>query len=294
MTKIFLVIAALLSLVACSSAARLTESVSVPSDDMIVEESQMDMAGAAEMPAEVESNLPNVLESETVVLQDRKIIRNAELAIEVEDVIETLNLATALSTRFGGYTASTNTWTQGDQPYAQIRFAVPVERFETAMEQTRGLGKVKSESITSQDVTGQYVDIEARIANLEATAERIRGFLDDAKKVEDALNVNRELSIIEERLEVLKGQRNLLTQQTSFSTISLEIRPIPSIVPNRESTWSPVRTFYVALDALLEMARLAVDVAIWAIMLGGPVVLFFILLGLGVRWLFRLTRRSAS
>ena len=286
--KTMILIATMVSLLACASAPT-SESMSAPAADMAMEES----GGSTEnfVAQEVgESNLDIASGSESTALLDRKIIRNAQLSIEVEDVIGTLNAATALSTRFGGYTASTSTWEQSDQPFAQISFAVPVERFEAAMEQTRALGEVKNESINSQDVTGQFVDVEARIKNLEATAERIRSFLDDAKKVEEALNVNRELSQIEGQLEVLKGQRSALTQQTSFSTINLEIRSVPSIRIS-DNSWSPATTFYVALDALLEIARLAVDFIIWAVMIGLPVLLFFFLLFVAVRWLFRQVRR---
>lgn len=249
----------------------------------------------AEAPAESIS----YAEVDAHVLSNRKIKRNAYLRIEAKDVIGALNKATLLSTRFGGYTSGARTWSVDDQTYASYSFAVPVEQFELALEEMRHLGEVKDENVTSQDVTSQFVDLEARIVNLEATAERIRSFLADAKKVEEALDVNRELSSIEGQLEQLKGQRNALSQQTSFSTISIELVPPPPVpttvdVLEDAKTWSPVATFNAALEVLLSLAQFGIDLAIWVLVLAGPAA-FMLVLALWIgRRLFLPVRRATS
>jgi len=235
----------------------------------------------------------------STVLDSRKIIRNAYIRIEAQDVVSALNTATRLSEQVGGYVITSRTWRAGDLPYASLSFAVPVQRFEEALTQTRTLGEVQDENVTSQDVTGQFVDLEARIANLEATAERIRGFLDETKTVAEALNVNRELSTIESELEVLKGQRNTLSQQTSFSTVNIEFIPVPPVVTTGEvletvQTWSPLHTFNDALDVLLTLARAGIDLAIWALTIGLPLLLILSLLWWIIRRLFGIRVRVAS
>jgi hypothetical protein len=253
-------------------------------------------APAAEGSSPVNQSATGVTSS---VLDSRKIIRNAYLRIEAEDVVSALNTATRLSEQVGGYIVTARTWRAGDLPYATLSFAVPVERFEEALTQTRTLGEVQDENVTSQDVTGQFVDLEARIANLEATAARIRSFLEDTKKVEEALNVNRELSNVESELEILKGQRNTLAQQTSFSTVTIEFFPVPPVVTTGEvletvQSWSPVRTFNDALDVLLTLARTGIDLAIWVLTIGLPSLLVLSLLWWIVRRLFGLWARVAA
>ena len=263
----------------------------------------MNIAAPAAMEAPAAEGSSPVNQSATgmtsSVLDSRKIIRNAYLRIEAQDVVSALNTATRLSEQVGGYIVTARTWRNGELPYATLSFAVPVERFEEALTQTRTLGEVQDENVTSQDVTGQFVDLEARIANLEATAERIRGFLDATKTVAEALNVNRELSAIESELEVLKGQRNTLSQQTSFSTVNIDFIPVPPVVTTGEvletvQTWSPVRTFNDALDVLLTLARTGVDLAIWVLTIGLPLLLVLSILWWIIRRLFGLWMRVAA
>ncbi len=214
----------------------------------------------------------------TANLLNRRVIRHADLSIEVGDVTAALNGATALSTRFGGYVLSTQTWQAGEQPAARLSFAVPVERFEAALEAARALGDVQRETVDSQDVTAEFVDLEARLTNLEATAARIRGFLDDAKNVEEALAVNNELSRIEEQIEQIKGRLNALTQQTAFSTIDIELLPLPPVADPSETLrttarWTPLRTVDDALTVLIEVAQVGLNALIWLLMVGVPLAL---------------------
>lgn len=228
----------------------------------------------------------------SAVLDSRKIIRSATLRIEAKAVLEALNTATRLSDQVGGYVVSSRTWHVDNQPYATLSFAVPVDRFEEALTQTRSLGDVQDENVSSQDVTSQFVDLEARIVNLEATATRIRTFLEETKNVAEALNVNRELSTVESELEVLKGQRNALGQQTAFSTVNIDFFPVPLVVTTEEvletvQSWSPVLTFNAALDVLLALARTGLDVLIWVLTLGLPMLIIVGLLWWIVRRLMR-------
>jgi hypothetical protein len=258
---------------------------------MSVAEEAAEAPAAAGMAASAEYDAAGVaVESETVAeaavggqidtaaLQGRRIIRNAHVQIEADDVLAVLNEATALSTRFGGYTTQSRAWYVNDRPRASIAFAVPVERFESAMQAVRELGAVQDEQVSSQDVTAQFVDLEARIRNLESTVERVRGFLDEAENVEDALAVNNELSSLEAQLETLKGQRNALAQQTAFSTIAIEFVPAPPQITTQDvlnsvQVWSPSETFNDALDALLRVMQVGADAAIWLAVLGIPALL---------------------
>lgn len=242
------------------------------------------------------ASVPAVVSS---VLDSRKIIRNAYLRIETQAVVDVLNTATRLSNQVGGYVISSRTWYIDDLPYATLSFAVPVEHFEDALTHTRSLGDVQDENVSSQDVTGQFVDLEARIVNLEATATRIRAFLDETKTVAEALNVNRELSTVESELEVLKGQRNALEQQAAFSTVNIDFVPVPPLVTTGEvletvQAWSPVHTFNSALDVLLALARIGLDVLIWVLTLGLPPLLILGLLWLLIRRLFGIRLRPSA
>lgn len=255
------------------------------------------MADTADPQTAAEAAIPG--QTDTSSTQGRRIIRNAQMRVQTEDVPDALDAATKLSVDIGGYTTQSRTWYVGDQVHASISFAVPVERFESALQAARALGDVLDESVSSQDVTSQYVDLEARILNLENTVERVRGFLDEAENVEEALEVNNHLSSLEAQLEVFKGQRNVLAQQTSFSTINIEFVPVPPEVTTKDvlddaQGWSPLSTFNEALDALLELGQAGVDFGIWLVMLGVPALLALLVLGWIVRSIVRIFRRPRA
>ena len=225
-------------------------------------------AAAPTAPANTGANAPS---GAPLPQFDRKIIKNATIKLEAEQVFSALNQVTLLSSQYGGYVMNSRSWYEQDYPHALYSFAVPVERFEEALEQVRHLGKVLDETSSGQDVTDQYVDLEARIRNQEATAERIRGFLDETRTVDEALRVNQQLAQVEEQLEQLKGQRNALGQRAAFSTISVEFSPvIPNAGPKLGSVWSPLGTLAQATDALAAILRVLVDITIWIVVLSLP------------------------
>jgi len=226
---------------------------------------------------------------------DRKIIKNATVTLEVQDVSSALNQVTLLSSQYGGYVVSSRSWYVQDYPHAAYNFAVPVERFEEVLERVRRLGKVLDETTGGQDVTDQYVDLEARIRNQEATAERIRGFLDQTRTVDEALKVNQQLAQVEEQLEQLKGQRNALGQRAAFSTLNVEFSPaVPNAGARLSSAWSPLGTLAEATDALAAILRVLVDIIIWVVVLSLPFIVIggviFLVARMGWRLLARRKR----
>ena len=213
----------------------------------------------------------------TVAAWDRKIIKNATVKLEAKDVLNVQQRITALSNQFDGYVVESRTWYDSeDRPHALYRFAVPVDSFEEALGAVRDQGKVLDEQTSGKDVTDQYVDLEARIKNLEATATRIRSFLDDARTVEEALRVNQQLAQVEEQLERLKGQRNALEQRAAFSTITVEIAPpaLDGVITQNQpdEAWSPSETFAEATEVLMALVRRVVDAGIWVAVVGLPIV----------------------
>ncbi len=236
---------------------------------------------AAEAPAELPTGASPAGNDLVMPAPDRKIVKNATMRLEVENIFSALNQVTLLTSQYGGYVLNSRTWYEQERPYAVMTFAVPAERFEEALEQLRRLGKVLDETTTGQDVTDQYVDLEARIRNLEATANRIRSFLDEARTVEEALRVNEQLRYVEEELERLKAQRNVLERRTAFSTITVELQPLLPKADQEPPPWSPGETFEAAWRVLVRVLQLAVDAAIWVGVLGSPLLLLLVPL-----WIF--------
>ena len=104
-----------------------------------------------------------------------------------------------------------------------VTFMVPSGKFDDAIDQLSKLGKVQNEHISGQDVSAQYVDLQARLANEEAQRDAMLVLLKRAQSISDIIAIQTQLGQITQQIEELKGQIQYLDHNTSFSTISVNI-----------------------------------------------------------------------
>lgn len=235
---------------------------------------------------------------------NRKIIKNGDVTLEVENASITTNRITTFAVAAGGYVLSVQSQGQSGQARsAMVSVAVPVDRFEAVMEQIRGAGvRVLSEQATGQDVSQEYVDLQSQLSNLEATQARIREFLSQAKTVEEALNVNAQLTEIEGQISQIKGRVQFLQQRAAYSTITAQLQELPPATPTpgplatatatpRPTTipWQLDDTVNNATNTLSTVAQSIASFAIWLGIVGVPLLLPFAL-----GWLLFRTLRSRN
>jgi Domain of unknown function (DUF4349) len=230
---------------------------------------------------------------------DRKIVKNAELSVLVKDSDIAIDRLTQVVSDVGGYIVSSRVWYQThvdgeNYKYASVTLGVPVDQFETTMRRVRALGlRVLDENASGEDVTDQFVDLQSRLTNLEATQARIQSFLEDAKTVDEALRINQELAQIEAQIEEVKGKMKYLSDRSAFSTITVSISPdLPVIEPAPAPTpepWTPGKTLKDATQALVNAYQGFVEFAIWLFVAVLPILVPPAL----VLWLiFKLVRRK--
>lgn len=207
------------------------------------------------------------------------IIKNADIRLLVKDTDRAVDALTQTAFDVQGYIISSRTWYQSDyyganHKYATLTIGVPVDQFENTLRRLRSLAvRVLDENDSGQDVTSQYVDLESQVSNLEATRDRIRGFLDQAKTADEALRINQQLSEVEAQIEQLKGQMKYLQDRSAFSTITVNLEPqMPPVVPSPTATatpiaalgpWKPDDTTRQATYTLLSAYRVIGDFLIW-------------------------------
>jgi hypothetical protein len=215
------------------------------------------------------------------------IIKDATLVLTVRDVDQALTLVTALSADNGGYLIRTETWVEDEAKFAALNMAVPSARFEATLNQLRRLAlKVEHKTSSGQDVTAEYTDLRSQLTNLEATAARVRAFLDDAKTVEESLRINAELSRLEGDIERITGQMRYYEGRSAFSTINLSLQPEPAL-PAAPPGWDPARTVERATRVAVSLGQGAVDAAIWLTFIAGPPVLVALVLFVALRVVMR-------
>lgn len=221
----------------------------------------------------------------------RLVIKNAMVSLEVERVAEAEARIRARADQLGGYVVSVETRGGDEYQISTIVFRVPAERFEDALSGVEGLAReVLSRSVSGEDVTEEFVDLQSQLRNLDATRTRLLDLLTKATRVEDALSVNQALTEVQGQIEQIQGRLQYLQQSAAFSTISAELQPVPpppTII--EEDGWQPITVARQALRGLVEFGQgllsLAIVFAIWS-----PVWLPLLLLG---RWGWRRIARRA-
>ncbi len=155
---------------------------------------------------------------------ERMTVRTAEMSLIVDDVTGTINRTTALAESVKGYVVSSSTWSQGDRLRGTIAIRVPASDFSSVMKTLGEMAvKITSQSISSKDVTEEYVDLSSKLQNLQATHQQLLKILEKAEKVEDVLNIQREVTRIAGEIEQVKGRMQYLERTTATSLINVNL-----------------------------------------------------------------------
>jgi hypothetical protein len=197
--------------------------------------------------------------------QERLIIRTANMSLVVSNTEEAMATISQMAEENGGWVVNSSVFQYNENAKTgNITFRVPSSGFNSALEALRNMAvEVRNESTSGQDVTEEFVDVSARLENLEATADRVRAFLDDAETVEEALAVNQELSRLESDIEAMKGRLQYLSQSASFSTITVDLTPDVVGQPIEPSNWRPAVVFRNAVDSLVDALQEVAEFGIW-------------------------------
>ncbi|MFC2018962.1 DUF4349 domain-containing protein [Chloroflexota bacterium] len=155
---------------------------------------------------------------------DRMIVRIGNIHLVVNDVPITQDRIARLAADLDGYVVSSQRWKEGERLVGIISIRVPAGRFDDAMRTLRELAvEVTSEDSSSKDVTEEYVDLSAKLKNLEATEEQLLRLMEKAETVEEILNVQKELSRTRGDIEQTKARMQYLERTSTTSLIEVRL-----------------------------------------------------------------------
>ena len=164
-------------------------------------------------------------ERAALVAQNRIIVRTVNLALEVDDVADAIELISQNAQQIGGWVVGSD---RSSRHYGFIAVRVPAAQLDTALKWMREVGvDVLSEASTSTDVTDEYYDLRSRVTSLQATEEALIRLLDRAADVEDALEVQRELARVQVEVEAHLGRIKLLEETAAFSLVNISLNLAP-------------------------------------------------------------------
>ena len=158
-------------------------------------------------------------------VQTRVIIHTANVSLVVGDVATSVDWIAGLAHALGGWVVSSDRTSMHN---GAIAIRIPAGSLEDALAQLEGIAvEVESRTVTSQDVTDQYVDYQSRLVSMRATEQRLLSFLDRAGEIEDALDVHKEVAALQIQIEEIQGRLNYLEQTSAFSLIDVTLKLTP-------------------------------------------------------------------
>jgi hypothetical protein len=235
--------------------------------------------------AGTESSAPPSTTTADQLAADRKIIFNASLSLDVVDAEKAFSDCEILVAKYGGFVAQSSLQKSDTKVVATATLRVPAARATELMNGLAGLGTVTSRSSGSEDVTSQYIDIQARLKVLRAEEEQLVGFLKKATNIKDMLAVEEQLRTVRTQIEQYEGQQRYMDNATSLATVTAQL------VQTTEAFVVP-RGFGSAF--VQSLARFGHGLAAFWTWFGGSVVFiaFYGLLILALTWIvLRLVKR---
>ena len=148
---------------------------------------------------------------------ERKLIRRGNLTIEVDSLEKTLTSVESWVKSYGGYIENSSEWRNG----LNITAKIPSARFDSAMGEASGFGRLRSKNVNSTDVTEQYYDLDTRLSTKRVMLKRLNAYLAQAKDIKDMIEIESKINEVTSDLEAMQGQMNRLSNQIDFAEIKI-------------------------------------------------------------------------
>lgn len=227
---------------------------------------------------------------------DRKIIRNANLTVEVNSTTDAQHRITSIAETHGGFVVTSEAKQRENTDPAKrtldikLVVRIPATRFGPALDEIRGLAiTLREENVAGQDVTEEFIDLEARIKTQRALEQQFLEIMKQARAVSDALEVQRQISDVRTDIEKLEGRKRFLENRASLSTITVNLEAPREIAVNTAGFGRSLR------DAVSESVDLGSGILLFLVrfvIIMVPITIFVLLpSGLVFRYFVRRAKR---
>ena len=153
----------------------------------------------------------------------RKVISSAFIAIELEGVPDATSQVRVIAESLGGFVEQLSSSGRPERRRATMTIRVPQDQFPQALERIEALGTVLSRDIGSEDVSEEFIDIEARLKNALGEEQSLLALLERARAVSDVLAIERELFRVRSEIERYQGRLNFLERRVELATITVSL-----------------------------------------------------------------------
>lgn len=190
---------------------------------------------------------------------DLKIIKTGTLRFETKDLAQTHAQILTIVRQANGYIQNDNSGKNYNQLYHNLIVRVPTEKFQSTLDAiSKGVAHFDEKTISRQDVTEEFVDLNARLKAKRALENRYLVLLAKAKNVKEMLDIERELSEIRESIERAEGRLKYLNNKVSMSTFTIQFYKTEIVTKTNtsfgtkmgnaiKSGWNGMATFFLGL-----------------------------------------------
>jgi len=156
---------------------------------------------------------------------ETRIIKTGTATIEVKDVTASADALKALAVQKGGYLSSSNIQKNtNNRLYATVVLRVPQAQFEPTMEGVKAVGSLKSVSTSGQDVTEEYVDLQAQKTSYQNQLAQYNAIMKKADKIEDVIKIQAQINLVQTALDRIEGRIRYLDSRIDLSTITVNLQ----------------------------------------------------------------------
>ncbi|HEY8438671.1 MAG TPA: DUF4349 domain-containing protein [Candidatus Limnocylindrales bacterium] len=207
------------------------------------------------------------------IFDDTKIVRTGSLQMTVDDVAKALASGRDAIRNLGGYIGASQQERSDDKTVASVTYRIPVARWEDALDALRRLGTEVAEKTDAAEVTGQIVDLAARITNLKASEAALVGYAQKAPKVSDLLEIEARLTDTRGQIERLTAQQAALQDQAALATLTVTFGTDVVAVQETAQRWDPAAEVDRASATLIGIGQALVSIGIVVLIVWVPLIL---------------------
>lgn len=225
---------------------------------------------------------------------DRMVIYNANLSLQVKDYHQVEATIQSKATELGGYVVGSSIYDSGTEYInGSITVKIPQSHFQSYIKEVEKHSiKIKEKNVTGNDVTEEYVDLESRLKAKEAVEKRLLTLMDQAEKTEDLLKISNDLATVQEEKEQILGRMNYLQNNVDYSTVTIQLEEElvkVDAIKNKESlnTWQKAKSqFVTTINGIISFLS---GVAVFTIGLSPIIIPILIVL---IIWIFYRKKRK--
>lgn len=209
--------------------------------------------------------MPSNEPAPTPDVQDRMVITESYISLQVENVTNSIDEIKKMVKEKEGYVVNTYLSRPEFGEEATVQIRVPTESIDEILSYLRSNSvKVVTENISGQDITDEYVDIEERIRQLERNKERLEGFLDTARNVDEIMKILPQIQSLQNQIDSYVGRIQYLEGASSTSLITIYLSTDELSLPYAPvKSWRPDAIFKQATRSLIVSLQKLGTFTIW-------------------------------